>query len=129
MEHIMIVDDQPFYAAYLAGDLEKIGYGVEVVSLAEEVLIRIEETKPDLVLLDLYLGGFEGFDLLRDIKFRIPHLPVIILSAYDTFRIDPRTERADAYEIKNIDTDKIKEKVSELLRHKPHQGQLQIEAI
>ena len=128
MEHIMIVDDQPFYAAYVAEDLEKLGYGVEVVSLAEEVLIRIEETKPDLVLLDLYLDGFEGFDLLRDIKFRIPHLPVIILSAYDTFRLDPRTEQADGYEIKDIDTDKLKEKVSVLLKHKPHQDGFQIEA-
>ena len=128
MERILIVDDQAFYAAYLAEDLEKIGYGVEIVSLAEEVLIRIEEINPDIILLDLYLEGFEGFDLLRDIKFRYPDLPVIILSAYDTFRIDPRIEKADGYEIKNINTDKLKGKVSELMKHKHHQNGFQIEA-
>ena len=128
MERILIIDDQAFYAAYLAEDLEKLGYGVEIVSLAEEVLIRIEEMNPDIILLDLYLDGFEGFDLLRDIKFQNPNLPVIILSAYDTFRLDPRTEQADGYEIKDIDTDKLKEKVSVLLKHKPHQDGFQIEA-
>ena len=70
---------------------------------------NLQEKPPDLVLLDLYLQspflqGPEGWYLLAEIKAWSPDLPVIILTAYDSFLHDPRLTLADGYLIKGIDT-------------------------
>jgi DNA-binding NarL/FixJ family response regulator len=72
-----------------------------------------------VVLLDLYLDGFKGWDILDDIKRIAPKLPVLILTAYDTFQEDPRLSQADGYVIKSfVNLDKLKEKLAGVLERK-----------
>ena len=116
MAHILIIDDQPHLGEFLAEDLADEGHHLTCVEDADSVFGLLRESRPDLILLDLYLQGFEGFDLLRDIKRQEPNLPVLILSAYDSFLDDPRLAAADGYVIKDIDTEKLREKIAEVLK-------------
>jgi DNA-binding response OmpR family regulator len=72
-------------------------------------------SQPDIVLLDLYLDGPEGFGLLEDMKRQYPHLPVIIVTAYDSYRDDPRVSHADGYVVKSIHFDELKLKIARVL--------------
>ncbi len=118
MSHIMIVDDQPFVLEFLSQDLAGDGHRITCVKKSDELMENIRKAKPDIILLDLFLNGFEGWDLLREIKRDQPTLPVLILSAYDSFRDDPRTELADGYIVKDVRTDRLLGEINHILNDK-----------
>ncbi len=119
MSRILIVDDQPHLRELFSLELLDEGHQVHGTNNAKEVQRCIRETKPDLVLLDLYLNGFEGWDVLVSIKKTNPQIPVLIVTAYDNYMDDPRLSSADGYFVKSfIELDKIKAKIADLLGRK-----------
>ncbi len=119
MPSILIIDDQPCVRALLSEELAADGYRVEGLGDGDSVRTYLRSTRPDLVLLDLYLDGADGWELLRDIKRQDPELPVLIVTAYDSFVDDPRLSRADGYFVKSLDFMDLKRKIAHLLREKP----------
>jgi DNA-binding NarL/FixJ family response regulator len=95
---ILIVDDHPIVRQGLAllinreADLAVCGDAEEACS----ALRRIEELKPDLVVVDISLNGPDGLDLLKSIRARDTHLPVLILSMMDELLYAERALRAGA---------------------------------
>jgi two-component system, response regulator len=116
MAYILLVDDQPYMGEFLAEELADMGHSLKCVSDGDSLMFEIEEDSPDLVLLDLYINGFEGWNLLDRIKRHDSRIPVIILTAYDSFSGDPRLDRAQGYVIKDFATDKLRSKIAEVLR-------------
>ena len=116
MSKILIIDDQPYVRELLSEELEDEGYTVASIGDAESLTRYLSDSKPDLVLLDLFLTGLKGWDLLLDIKAKHPLLPVLIVTAYDNYVDDPRLSQADGYLIKNIPSfDGLKKKIAEIL--------------
>lgn len=95
---IFIVDDHPIVRQGLAllinrePDLTVCGDAEE----ASAALHRIEDLKPDLVVLDISLNGPDGLDLLKHIRARDANLPVLILSMMDELLYAERGLRAGA---------------------------------
>ena len=119
MAHVLIVDDQPYVREFLSEELAHDGYRTEAIGDPDSIWGHLTHWRPDVVLLDLYLDGFKGWDILGDIKTRAPDLPVLILTAYDTFEDDPRLSQADGYVIKSfVDLDKLKEKIAAVLERR-----------
>ena len=119
MAHVLIVDDQPYVREFLSEELAHDGYRTETIGNPDSIWGHLAHWRPDVVLLDLYLDGFKGWDILRDIKKKDPDLPVLILTAYDTFEEDPRLSQADGYVIKSfVDLDKLKEKIAGVLEQR-----------
>jgi two-component system response regulator (stage 0 sporulation protein F) len=117
MSNILIVDDQPYLRDLFSQELMDEGYGIQDIGDAELVRQQLENLKPDIVLLEPSLHGFEGWDLLHDIKSREPHLPVLIFTAYDNYGNDPRVSQADGYMVKDfVHLDKLKQKIADVLR-------------
>jgi len=82
----------------------------------EKARVYIDSFKLDLVILDLYINGFNGWDLLEEIKHKCPDLPVLIVTAYDNLMNDPRAIQADAYLVKDFkNIDLVGHKVRKLL--------------
>lgn len=52
-------------------------------STAEECLDNIDAVDPDLVMTEIRLPGIDGLELTKRLRARHPHLPVIVLSAYE----------------------------------------------
>ena len=125
MSSILIVDDQPHIRELFSQELMDEGHRVLGVGDAESVMKSISDSKPDLVLLDLYLNGLEGWDVLREIKRKDSHVPVLIVTAYDNYVDDPRLSEADGYILKSFNNiENLKKKVVEILDRKVtnHQG-------
>jgi len=116
MANILLVDDQPHMGEFLSEELADMGHNLKWVGDGDSLMLEIEETSPDLILLDLYINGFEGWSLLDRIKRHNSRIPVIILTAYDSFSGDTRLGSAQGYVIKDFVTDKLKGKIAEVLR-------------
>lgn len=129
MTRILIVDDQPYVGEFISEELAREGYWIASAGDAESIWGHLNRFLPDVVLLDLCLGEFKGWDILNDIKRKEPNLPVLILTAYDTFQEDPRVSKADGYVIKSFEAvDKLKQKITHVLkRKKGNRGATQIE--
>ena len=82
---IMVVDDDKNTRRLIEDILAKTNqYETVQSSNGEACLRKLEETKVDLVLLDLQMPGINGIDTLKEIKARYPNLPVIIMTAHGT---------------------------------------------
>ncbi|UCD86289.1 MAG: response regulator, partial [Desulfobacterales bacterium] len=112
MAKTLIVDDQPCVREIFAEELISKGHQVLTAGDAEYVKGHLRFSRADLVLLDLYLEGPNGIGVLQDIKRECPNLPVIIVTAYDSFREDPRLSQVAGYVIKSIFFEELKEKAA-----------------
>jgi len=116
MPAILIIDDQSYMQHLFEIELADNEYTIIHAENAQEARTFLENFCIDLVILDLYIAGFQGWDLLNDIKERYHNLPVLIVTAYDNFKNDPRAVKADGYLIKNFDNiNYIGQKVHDLL--------------
>ena len=119
MAQVLIIDDQPYVREFLSEELAHDGYRTKTIGDPDSIWGHLTNWHPDVVLLDLYLDGFKGWDILGDIKRIAPDLPVLIHTAYDTFEQDPRLSQAEGYVIKRCgDLDKLKEKIADVLERK-----------
>jgi PAS domain S-box-containing protein len=80
---ILIVEDEQIVAADILRRLERMGYRVPAVaSTGEEAIARVEELRPDLLLMDIVLqGSTDGVQAAQEIRTRV-NLPVVYLTAY-----------------------------------------------
>jgi signal transduction histidine kinase len=81
--HILVVEDERIIALHLRQQLTKLGYDVpNTVSTGEHALRRIEESQPDLILMDINLKGrLDGIATAAEIRRSHP-IPIIYLTAY-----------------------------------------------
>ena len=78
---ILVVDDEPIVAGLIADGLRNEGYEeIVIANSGAEGLQVIEQTPPDVVFLDITMPGMDGIEVLRRIRQKRPHLPVILLS-------------------------------------------------
>ena len=77
---ILIVEDEPDIAQLIKRQLEDSGYRVSVLGSGPAVVAVVEDSQPDLVILDLILPDMDGMDVLRDLKANIitADVPVIV---------------------------------------------------
>lgn len=113
---ILVVDDEKHIRMLYREELEAGGYKVSTSDGAESILEVIGRENPDLVILDIKLGiNRSGLDLLQEIRQEDQELPVILSTAYDSFKHDMKSIAADHYVVKSVDLSELKEKVKQAL--------------
>lgn len=82
---VLIVDDVEMNRDVLARRLSRAGHSCELAASGEEALRLLEQKSFDIILLDLVMPGFDGYQVLQELKAsdRYRHIPVIMLSALD----------------------------------------------
>lgn len=80
MKKILIVEDDPFMVDIYTTKLKRVGYRVIVAFDGDEGLRKVQEEKPDLVLLDIVLPIVDGWEFLQRAKEINQDLKVVILS-------------------------------------------------
>lgn len=78
---ILIVDDEPEIGLMVGEFLRRRGYHVQTAENGEQALDLIRTKSPDLVLLDIYMPGINGVEVLRRIQQIDPNIGVIMLTA------------------------------------------------
>jgi len=78
---ILVVDDDPIGSRMVQFLLTEQGYAVDLVDNSRGALALVEKRRPDLLLLDVNLPPFSGFDLYERLRERGFDLPVIFVTA------------------------------------------------
>ena len=79
-DHLLVVDDDPEIRHLLKTYFEKNGYLVTAVSEGSGMWIALNQSRVDLVVLDIMLPGTDGMELCRELRAR-SKIPVIMLTA------------------------------------------------
>ncbi|GAB3485583.1 response regulator transcription factor [Nocardiopsis coralliicola] len=81
--HVLVVDDEPNIRELVRAALRFHGFTVSSAADGASALRRVEEVRPDLVLLDVLLPDISGFEVCRQLRGRGDEVPVIYLTARD----------------------------------------------
>jgi len=95
---ILIVDDEKRICTSLGGILEDEGYKVRAVHDGHGALETIETHLPDLIILDLWMPGMDGLQVLEIVKQRYPALPVIVISGHGNIETALKAAKLGAYD-------------------------------
>ena len=115
MAKILLVEDDENQGLLYKQELSDEGYEVEVVRDGREAVARISEVKPDLVVMDISMPGMDGIEAMSQILAQDNKLPVILNTAYASYKDDFRSWSADAYIVKSSDLSELKQKIHEVL--------------
>jgi DNA-binding NtrC family response regulator len=118
MPKILVVDDEEPIRLLYEEELTDEGYAVVSIASGQGLVERIEQEKPDLVILDIKLADADGLALLQEIRNRYYDLPVILCSAYEVFKRDVKAIAADAYVVKSSDLTPLKKAIRRALEGK-----------
>jgi two-component system OmpR family response regulator len=77
---VLVADDEPRITRLVAMSLADDGFNVVSALGGEEALRKAEESKPDIVLLDIVMPDIDGFEVMRRLRETRP-VPVILLTA------------------------------------------------
>lgn len=123
MKKILIVDDEEVIRILYAEELEEEGYEVVTAESGHGLIEIIGREKPDLVILDIKMAEHDGLDLLQDIRKDFYNIPVVLCSAYSSFKGDLKSIAADYYVVKSADLSELKQKIKMALEgHIPQQS-------
>ncbi|MGA2400106.1 MAG: response regulator [Syntrophobacteraceae bacterium] len=118
MPKILVVDDQEHIRLLYSVELKEAGYEVITAEGGHKLMETIEDEKPDLIILDIKMVDYNGLDILQDIRNYFYDLPVILSTAYNTFKGDMKSIAADFYVVKNFDLTELKNKIAIVLETK-----------
>jgi two-component system alkaline phosphatase synthesis response regulator PhoP len=122
MVSILIIDDEEDIRDILKYNLEKEGFQVDVSSNGEEGFIKIKETLPDLVILDVMMPGMDGIEVCELIRStpECDHIIICLLTARneDYSQIAGLDSGADDYVAKPVKPKVLVSRINALLRRK-----------
>lgn len=123
-KRILVVDDEPDFAAIVQGNLEKEGFEVEVAYNGVEGLEKVRANPPDAIVLDVMMPEKDGYVVCKELKEddKYCEIPIILLTAVAshvtstryTHRDGMATE-ADDYIAKPASAEEITKSLKQLL--------------
>ena len=115
---ILVVDDEINQGMLYEQELEDVGYDVDVANSGQEALDMVRTGGYHLVVLDIGMPDMDGLEALGRMLSMDNKLPVILNTAYPSYKDNFMSWAADAYVVKSSDLTELKERISESLARK-----------
>jgi DNA-binding NtrC family response regulator len=115
MSKILVMDDDDAIRYFYQEELSSEGYEVFTTGDCRSLLNTIKEQKPDVIVLDIMMEGYNGLDLLQKIRNTYWELPVILCTSYPIFKYEPKSVSADYFVVKNSDLSNLKIEVEKAI--------------
>ena len=117
-ERLLLVDDEENLRSMLEAALRHNGFEVSSVANGRDALAVAEETKPDLIVLDVMLPDLDGFEVCRRLRADGHRTPVLFLTARDATedRVRGLTLGGDDYLVKPFSLDELVARANAVLR-------------
>lgn len=116
---VLVVEDDQNQRALYEEELTEEGYRVLTAGDGREALRQVESGHPDLVVMDVNMPVMDGLDTLSQLLERHSRLPVIINTAYASYKDSFNSWSADAYIVKSSNLTELKATVKRLLEKAP----------
>ena len=108
MARILLVDDEEHIRLFYSEELADAHHKVWTTATGHDLLKTIDSLQPEVVVLDIKLVDYDGLELLQEIRKNHHDLPVILCSAYDTYKYDQKSAAANYYVVKSFDITELK---------------------
>lgn len=97
---ILIVDDEDDIRKLIKGILEDEGFATRQANGSAKAYAEVDARVPDIMILDIWLQGsdHDGLEILKNIKAKHPHLPVIMISGHGTIETAVSAIKIGAYD-------------------------------
>jgi DNA-binding response OmpR family regulator len=112
---ILVVDDEEHILKLYEKEFSDDGYQVKTAKDAEEAIKIAKEGEVNLIVLDIKMEGKNGLEILSDFRRINKNLPIILNSAYSTYKSDFQSWLADAYLVKSSNLEELKKTIKELI--------------
>ena len=114
---ILVVDDEENIRFLYKEELTDEGYEVILAGNADEALEKIGRQRPDLITVDIKMPGMDGLEFLQKLKEEEKEIPVILCSAYGSYKQDFRVWASDAYVVKSANLSELKGAIKDILNY------------
>ncbi|MEJ8847236.1 response regulator [Variovorax rhizosphaerae] len=115
---VLVIDDSKTELMFLSDMLQKNGYAVKTAQNADDAMRRLEEERPDLILMDVVMPGQNGFQLTRTLARnpKYENLPIILCTSknQETDRLWGMRQGAKDYIVKPVVAAELMSKISAL---------------
>jgi CheY-like chemotaxis protein len=113
---ILVIDDDPGVVRVVRNALSRAGYSVRAYTDVSEALDAFNPAKVSLVVSDVVMPGMSGADLVRKMRQRAPHLPVLFISGFTNDELDSwTTDESTSYLAKPFRGEEVVRRVQTLL--------------
>ena len=117
MANILLVEDERNLGLLYESEFGTDGHQVTIARDAREALQAVDQSRPDLVIVDIRLGEpMDGIELMSQLLEQDENLPVIINTGYSQYRQNFMTWGAEAYVVKSSDLSPLKQAVANALQ-------------
>ncbi len=119
--HILAVDDSPDNLFLIETILDHPSYQITCVASGQEALAVVEQSPPDVILLDVMMPGLDGYAVTARIRQNssLPYIPILLITAHDQSSLVQGLDAgADEFIRKPVDVNELKARVRSLLRLK-----------
>lgn len=115
---VLMVDDDPKIRKLVSANLGRRNYIVREASNGDQAIAYLEQTVPDLIILDLVMPEINGIDVCRWIRDEKMNVPVIVLSAYgeEELKVEALDAGADDYITKPFGSEEFLARVRAVMR-------------
>lgn len=114
LKRVLIVDDLIDNLFLTQTFLEAEGYQVETANSGKQALIKVWESPPELILLDVMMPGMDGYEVVRQIRQNsaLASIPILLLTAHDESTVAKDLELSiSGFVRKPIDFDDLLSKI------------------
>ena len=122
MTRILVVEDDKNQQELYRVELTEEGYEVDVAGDGKEAVSRVQQNRPDLIVLDISMPGMDGIEAMGKILGGDNRIPIVLNTAYSSYKDNFMTWSADAYVIKSSDHTKLKTTIKEVLSRGGNEG-------
>ncbi len=122
---VLVADDEPKLAEYLAGRLAELWPEVKICGIAvngNDALAKIENEKPDLAFLDIKMPGISGLEVARRMTY--PSL-VVFVTAYHRYAVNAFEEEAVDYLLKPVSDERLIRTIARIKNRRAGRGGVQ----
>ncbi len=118
MKKVLIADDEPAIRKLYERELKKEGYEVLFATNGQEAVQMVREGHPDVIVMDIRMPGMDGIEAMSRILEEDNQLPVIINTAYTSYKENFLSWSADAYLTKSADLSELKGTIRNIIEQR-----------
>lgn len=115
MKTILVVEDDKNQLLLYDQELSLEGYNIVIARDGLEAVKKVKEQLPDLIVMDINMPKMNGIEAMGRILSEHREIPIIINTAYSSYKDDFMSWAADAYIIKSSNLKELKDKIKELI--------------